>query len=91
MNPVHHLFSASARIRCAESGHMWNDASFFLVHWMHKPVLERVQKCERVGCNRTRTDRVSPSSLERVSRVYGGKIERLGRVTRQDMLKEIIG
>jgi hypothetical protein len=86
---------ARARIRCAESGHMWEDA-----FWYKRPatpssglkeVWERTQACVRPGCERTRKDRVRPRTFALLSRTYGGRLEKIGRVTRETMRKEIIG
>lgn len=86
---------ARARIRCAESGHMWEDAGWFVKpaspNSGMKNVWERKQSCLRPGCERTRRDRVQPLTFQLLSRTYGGKIERLGRVTREELREELIG
>lgn len=86
--------TSRARIRCAESGHMWDDAGWFVRPAAPKSglknVWERVQFCIRQGCERTRTDRVQPRTFQLLSRTYGGKLEKIGRVSREEMREEII-
>lgn len=85
---------ARARVRCGESGHMWEDAPWFVRPAAPssglKKVWERIQRCVRDGCNRTRTDRVQPKTFQLLSRKYGGKLEKIGRVTREELREEII-
>lgn len=86
--------TARVRIRCAESGHMWNDAG-----WFERPaspgsglkkVWERNQSCQREDCERTRRDRVQPRTFQLLSRSYGGKLEKIGRMSREEMREEMI-
>lgn len=73
---------------------MWNDAHWFQVAGAPgtgiKKVWKREQECQRAGCVRTRTDRVIPLTFELISRIYGGKLEVLGRVGRAELREEII-
>lgn len=82
------------RIRCAESGHMWEDAPWFQMvaeqRMGIKYIWQRRQNCERDGCERTRCDRVQPKTFQLLSRTYGGRIEKIGRMSRDEMRQEII-
>jgi transposase len=85
---------ARARIRCAESGHQWEDAPWFQIAASEKRgirfIWQRRQSCERDGCERTRVDTVMPKTFQLLTRTYGGRLERIGRISREDMRREII-
>jgi hypothetical protein len=82
------------RAVCAESGHQWEDAPWFQMVASQKSGLryiwQRMQRCERVDCERTRLDKVQPKTFQLLSRTYGGRLEKIGRVSREDLRKEII-
>ena len=73
---------------------MWEDAFWYIrpaaPNSGLKEVWERTQNCIRPGCERTRKDRVQPNSFQLLSRTYGGRLERIGRMGREEMRKEII-
>lgn len=90
----------TVRLTCANLGHAWNGSPQpFLGDsepWFEekdrnggKVWVQRLT-CQRDGCERTRTDKVQPRTFQLLNRTYGGKIERLGRLTREDLRKELI-
>jgi hypothetical protein len=85
---------ASARARCAINGHMWPDEPYFIMRgknvWGLKEVWETNQSCARPGCERTRRIRCIPFTFQLLTTSYGGRLEKIGRVTREELRREVI-
>jgi hypothetical protein len=86
--------TASARIRCGYNGHMWPDELYTVVKTNRYPGLKEVwecrQRCVRDGCERERIELCVPYTMVRINRRYLGRIERIGRLSREQYRKEII-
>lgn len=81
---------ARARIRCGVYGHMWPDEPMFEVRLTTgRKVWEINQSCIRPGCERSKKTRIIPHIMEVISVTYGGRLEKIGRMPRTEMRKEI--
>lgn len=82
------------RLLCAERGHAWEDASYFQETADRRLGLKYVwvlrMKCERDDCDRVRIDRVMPKTFKLITRTYSGEYEKIGRVTREELRRELI-
>ena len=83
------------RLRCATYGHKWeDDAPTWQKAGSPQMGLPRVWvtilHCERDGCERERVDVVHPKTGQLLTRYYRGKIERLGKVQRDDLRLDLL-
>jgi hypothetical protein len=73
---------------------MWPDETYFIEPgpnaWNMKEVWVCNQSCERDGCERTRRIKVAPRTFQRLTMSYGGKLEKIGRVPREQLQREVI-
>jgi hypothetical protein len=86
---------SDARLKCADSNHRWADVPFYVVPntrfpGVGKNIWRREQHCERRGCERIRVMVASPRTREVISTHYGGRIEKVGSVTRRQLRTELI-
>lgn len=88
--------ASTTRLVCAERGHKWpdiDDATYYQeradvrLGLKHVWVLRMV--CER-GCGRGRVDKVMPRTFELVTRSYTGAYEKIGRVAKPALRRELV-
>lgn len=85
--------ATSARLACAESGHWWPVAKDSIWKAARRRdgslCYERIQECQRDGCQRKRKKRISPRTYVELSPyIYAGEQQKLGRVYRKDLNRE---
>jgi len=88
---------STTRLVCAERGHMWpniKDAPYFQERADRRLGIKYVWvlrlACERPGCDRERIDKCMPHTLKLITRSYKGEYEKMGRVSRETLRKELV-
>ena len=82
--------ASKVRLLCAESGHWWSDSPWRAEKDKNgSTVYRRTQRCERTGCQRKRTKKISPKTYNTIGQYqYSGDQQKLGRVYRVELYRE---
>lgn len=87
----------TTRYVCAERGHKWpdiEDATYFQEKADRRLGIKYVwvlrMQCERPGCERGRIDKCMPKTFKLITRSYTGKYEKIGRVAKEELRRQII-